>query len=162
MTGANLYPTLVSLAGLDVKLTRPVEGVVLSPLLRGDTLTPRSLFWHYPHYGNQGGDRSSMIRRANWKLILYWVDGPDELYHLGGGAQENTDLAGEQAARVDELRTELLTFLADRGAAYPRPDPDYEPVRFRQRGIFHRDTLLPRLESQRRAMFREHWSPDAE
>ncbi|WP_116109275.1 sulfatase [Lewinella sp. IMCC34191] len=160
--GADLYPTLVSLSGLDVEPPQIIDGKNLMPLLRDDDWPERALIWHYPHYGNQGGDPSSVIRRGDWKLIHYWEDGHDELYRLGGGAQEKADLANDQPDRVEELRTELLTFLEDRGAAYPRPDPEFDLALFRQKEIFYRDTLLPRLENQRREMFREDWSPNAD
>ena len=160
--GADLYPTLVSLAGLDVSIPQYLDGKDLSPLLRGETWPERALIWHYPHYGNQGGDPSSVIRRGDWKLIHYWEDGHDELYYLGDGAQEQADRRDDKPELADELRTELFAFLEDRGAAYPTPDPAYDPVKFRQKEAFYRDTLLPRLESQRQEMFREDWSPNAD
>ena len=160
--GADLYPTLVSLAGLNVSVPQPLDGKDLLSLLRHEIWSERSLIWHYPHYGNQGGDPSSVIRRGDWKLIHYWEDDHDELYRLGGGAQEQEDLAQRYPARTDSLRNELLTFLTARDAAYPRPDPAYDPARFRRKEAFYRDTLLPRLEQERAAMFREDWSPNAD
>ena len=160
--GADLYPTLVSLAGLNVSVPQPLDGKDLFPLLRHEIWPERSLIWHYPHYGNQGGDPSSVIRRGDWKLIHYWEDDHDELYYLGDGAQEQADRINDKPELAGELRTELLTFLEARGAAFPTPDPAYNPVKFRQKETFYRDTLLPRLESQRKEMFREDWSPNAD
>ena len=158
--GADLYPTLVSLAGLNVSVPQPLDGKDLLPLLRHEIWSERSLIWHYPHYGNQGGDPSSVIRRGDWKLIHYWEDDHDELYRLGDGAQEQNDRINDKPKLAGELRTQLLTFLEACGAAYPTPDPAYDPVKFRQKEAFYRDTLLPRLESQRQEMFREDWSPN--
>lgn len=160
--GADLYPTLTSLAGLRIDPTQVVDGRDLTPLLQSEDWPERDLIWHYPHYGNQGGDPSSIILRGDWKLIHYWEDGHDELYNLGGEAQELTDLANAQPNLVEELRTDLMTFLRDRGAAFPRPDPEYDASLFRQKEVFYRDTLLPRLERQRREMFREDWSPNVD
>ena len=160
--GADLYPTLLALAGVEADPAQEIDGKDLLPLIRREAWPERPLVWHYPHYGNQGGDPSSVIRRGDWKLIHYWEDGHDELYHLGDGAQEQEDLAQRYPARTDSLRTELLTFLTARDAAYPRPDPAYDPARFRRKEAFYRDTLLPRLERERTAMFREDWAPNAD
>ncbi|THH35501.1 sulfatase [Neolewinella litorea] len=160
--GADLYPTLLSLAGLDVDPPQVIDGRDLTPLLRGDDWPERALIWHYPHYGNQGGDPSSVIRRGDWKLIHYWEDGHDELYDLGRDAREQADVAKRHPAVVERLRTELLTFLQDRGARYPRPDPLYDTEMDQRKAVFYRDTLRRRLEAQRTEMFHVEWSPNAD
>ena len=39
------------------------DGISLLPLLtKGEQPAERPIFWHYPHYGNQGGEPSSIIR----------------------------------------------------------------------------------------------------
>ena len=63
------------------------------PLLKGGSIPDRPLFWHYPHYGNQGGEPSSIITENDWKLIHYHEDGRDELYHLATDQEEQRDLA---------------------------------------------------------------------
>lgn len=47
---------------------------VCSPCFLQRPQPPSTLFWHYPHYGNQGGEPSSIIRRGHWKLIHYYAD----------------------------------------------------------------------------------------
>ena len=32
------------------------------------------LFWHYPHYGNQGGTPGSALRCGKWKYIEFYED----------------------------------------------------------------------------------------
>lgn len=56
-------------------------GRSLVPALKGE-LAERSLFWHYPHYGNQGGEPSGIVRHGDFKLIRYYEDGREELYNL--------------------------------------------------------------------------------
>jgi arylsulfatase A-like enzyme len=60
--GTDFYPTILQLAGLPLRPQQHVDGVSLVPLLEGGQLAARPLFWHYPHYGNQGGEPSSIIR----------------------------------------------------------------------------------------------------
>ncbi|NJB87771.1 arylsulfatase A-like enzyme [Lewinella marina] len=160
--GADLYPTLLSLAGIQADLPQVIDGRDLSPLIRGENWPERDLIWHYPHYGNQGGDPSSVIQRGDWKLIHYWEDGHDELYHLGRDPREQINVAERHADVAAELHGALLAFLEDRGARYPRPDPRYDPALDQQKAAYFRDTLRPRLEQQREEMFRPDWSPNAD
>lgn len=66
VSSIDFLPTFCDLAG--VKCGK-VDGVSLAPLLRGGRLKDRSLYWHYPHYSNQGGEPGSAIRDGDWKLI---------------------------------------------------------------------------------------------
>ena len=61
--------------------------------LKVDKIADRPLFWHYPHYGNQGGEPSAIIRKGDWKLIHYYEDGNDELYQLSKDIGEQNNLA---------------------------------------------------------------------
>ena len=69
--GTDFFPTLLELAGIDSIPEQHLDGVSLVPLLKGEAIDERPLFWHYPHYGNQGGEPSSIIREGDWKLIYY-------------------------------------------------------------------------------------------
>ena len=61
----DFYPTLLDLAGLHQKPDQHLDGVSLLPLLTGGkTLTRDALYWHYPHYGNQGGFPGGVIRQG--------------------------------------------------------------------------------------------------
>ena len=52
----DLYPTLLELASLPLDSAQHEDGVSLLSLLEGGELGRSApLFWHYPHYGNQGG-----------------------------------------------------------------------------------------------------------
>ena len=53
-----------------------LDGVTLAPLLKG-TGAPaaRPLFWHYPHYSNQGGKPGGAIREGDFKLIEFYETG---------------------------------------------------------------------------------------
>ncbi len=68
VTGTDFYPTLLELAGIDLKPEEHLDGVSLVPLLEGGRIGERSLIWHYPHYGNQGGEPSSIITRGELEV----------------------------------------------------------------------------------------------
>ena len=126
-TGADFYPTILELAGLPQRPEQHRDGVSLVPVLRGGGIPARDLFWHYPHYGNQGGEPSSIIRAGDWKLIRYYEDGREELYQLSKDIGEQNDLAATQPTKVAELGGRLDDYLKECGAKIPEPDARFDP-----------------------------------
>ena len=162
VTAADLFPTLLDLAGLPQQPQAHSDGTSLLPLLKGGTLPPRPLYWHYPHYGNQGGEPSSMIRAGDWKLIHYWEDGRNELYDLAGDPGEGTNLAGHNPALTDSLFGELERWLSGNGARLPVRDPLFSADSLRQvLDAFQGRTRLY-WEAQRMQMLDPAWSPDTD
>ena len=77
------------------------------PALKGKSLPSRSLYWHYPHYSNQGGIPGGAIRVGDYKLIERYEDGRVHLYNLQKDIGELNDLAAAQPRRVAEMRADL-------------------------------------------------------
>ena len=95
----DLVPTLLEAAGINlVQTVGPLDGVSLLPVLRGDALPPRALFWHFPHYTNQGGRPAGAIREGDWKLVEQFEDGSLELYNLAQDIGEENNLAASEPA----------------------------------------------------------------
>ena len=92
----DFYPTLLGLAGQKIAPGKDRDGVSLVPLLSGRTLDRGPLFWHYPHYSNQGGPPAGAIRDGDWKLIEWFEDDRLELYNLREDPGEQHNLAREQ------------------------------------------------------------------
>jgi arylsulfatase A-like enzyme len=104
-----------------------VDGVSFLPLLKGrETLDREAIFWHYPHYANQGGTPGSSIRMGDYKLIEFFEDGLVELYNLREDIGEKTDLAKSNPAKVRELRDLLHAWQKATGAKFPSPNPRYD------------------------------------
>ncbi len=158
VTGADFYPTILELAGVDLK--EAIDGQSLVPLLKGDKLKSRPLYWHYPHYGNQGGEPNSIIIEDNWKLIHYWEDGRDELYDVVSDINESTNLADQYPEKVDSMSEQLLEWLTQSGANMPTPDPLFSNDSLQMKNNFFRTTLLQKLEKQRKAMLDKDWQPN--
>src|SRR3984885_3136320 len=78
----DFYPTILDITALPLRPGQHLDGQSLVPLLRGEPLAPRLLFWHYPHYGNQGGSPGGAIRAGDWKLIEWYEDNRRELFNL--------------------------------------------------------------------------------
>ncbi len=123
----DFYPTLLELAGLPLAPSQKADGVSLVPVLKGGELrrsTP--LFWHYPHYGNQGGAPCGAARDGDWKLIEWFEDGSLELFDLRDDPGERKNLAPENHEKAQELRTKLIAWRADTHAVMPTPNLDFD------------------------------------
>jgi arylsulfatase A-like enzyme len=123
----DFFPTFAELSGAKVALDRPIDGVSLVPLLRQTgPLKSRDLFWHYPHYSNQGGRPSAAIRSGDWKLIEFYEDSRRELYNLKDDLSEKNDRAAAMPDRVRELQQRLADWRKSVGARMPTPNPDFK------------------------------------
>jgi arylsulfatase A-like enzyme len=129
-TGTDFYPTILEIAGLDAMPSQHVDGVSLVPALKGKPMPDRDLFWHYPHYGNQGGEPSSIIRRGDWKLIHYFEDGRRELYNLKIDEGEQNNMAAQQPLRMAELGQALDNWLKSVDAALPTKNPNWDEQKY--------------------------------
>jgi arylsulfatase A-like enzyme len=102
------------------------DGINLLPALKGDHLPDRNLFWHYPHYGNQGGQPFSAIRSGDYKLIIFHdARHVPELYNLATDPGEKINLADREPAKVAQLGALLSAWKKEVGAidASPRSAP---------------------------------------
>lgn len=116
------YPTLLQLAGLPLLPEQHKDGVSLVPLLKGGDVPPRALFWHYPHYANQGGPPCGTIRDGDWKLVEWFEDGRLELFNLRADLTETKDLADKHPDKVKALHTQLMTWRKEVNAVMPTPN----------------------------------------
>jgi len=124
----DLYPTLLALAGLPQNSAQHKDGVNLLSLLTNGKMPGRSLYWHYPHYGNQKGSPASAIRSGNWKLIYWYEDEHCELYNLKDDLAEAHDLAPVKKALAQKMKASLQAWLKKEKAIYPAPNPAYSPM----------------------------------
>ena len=119
----DFYATLLDLTGQSTQLA-PKDSRSLQPLLKGNRFARGPLFWHYPHYGNQGGAPYGAIRDGDWKLIEWYEDGKLELFNLRADLGEQNNLAHAQPRIVARLHAKLKTWRNDVKAVYPTPNPN--------------------------------------
>lgn len=150
MSSVDYFPTILELAGLPLVESReskvegkPVtptaldprpstldqlDGVSLAPLLKGGPApAARPLFWHYPHYSNQGGKPGGAIREDDFKLIEFYETGRVELFDLKSGENRNLAEDPAHAARVKAMVGKLDTWRIKTGAQMMQPNPNYHP-----------------------------------
>lgn len=159
VTGADFYPTLLELAGAGLRPEEHTDGVSLVPLLNGGSIDERPLIWHYPHYGNQGGEPSSIIRLGDWKLIHYYEDGHEELYNLKTDLEETTDVSAENQEQTKQLSQQLFAYLNKVGARFPEKDPEYNEELEKQHLEKVRTVRMPQLEKQRLEFLSKDFDP---
>ncbi len=115
----DFYPTLLKMVGLPLMPKQHTGGVSIVPLLQQKSLKSRSLYWHYPHYGNQGGSPGSAIRNGDWKLIHWYENDRYELFNLKNDLAEKNNLLTTQPEKAKKLKAELANWLTKQGALYP-------------------------------------------
>lgn len=121
----DIFPTLLHLAGID-RAHPSIDGVDISALFFGaGNLARDALFWHYPHYGNQGGTPGSSIRCGAFKLIEFYEDDHLELYHLEEDVSETCNLAVAEPATARALHEQLRTWRRQVAARIPASNPDW-------------------------------------
>lgn len=160
VTGTDFYPTLLDLAAIPLKPKQHMDGVSLKPLLEGKELKERPLFWHYPHYGNQGGEPASIIREGDWKLIHYWEDGRNELYNLVADPGERTNVLEQKQEQAAGLLAKLNQFLTEVDANKPEIDSTYNATLAAELYRQKAEVLLPKLEAQRLQFLSSDFQPN--
>ena len=126
VTSPDLFPTILDAAGLPLEPGAHCDGHSFADLLRGRPWNrPEPLYWHYPHYGNQGDTPGSSIRDGEWKLLEFFEDGHFELYNLADDLSEERDLSEAHPDKVAELAGKLHAWEERVMARRPVPNPDY-------------------------------------
>ena len=119
----DFYPTILQMVGLKLMPKQHTGGVSFLPLLKGEPFKHGPLFWHYPHYGNQGGQPCAAIRMDDWKLIEFFEDYHVELYNLKNDIGEKQNLAASNGEKCDQLKKILHKWQKKNGALFPTPNP---------------------------------------
>ncbi|MEO0471355.1 MAG: sulfatase, partial [Bacteroidota bacterium] len=156
----DLYPTLLGMAGLDLLPDQHVDGIDIRPVFSAQALPERELFWHYPHYGNQGGEPSSIIRSKNWKLIRYHEDGREELYNLHKDMGEQHNLLSIHPSVSERLSARLSDWLCATNARFPTADPDFNPEKRTSYLKRQATEVKDRLEAERKQMLTADYQPN--
>jgi arylsulfatase A-like enzyme len=88
--------------------TGALDGDSLLPLMRGEALKERALFWHVAStYINPA---CSIIRKGDWKLIQFLKEGNVELYNLKEDLKESRNLAALNPEKAQALLAELTAW----------------------------------------------------
>jgi arylsulfatase A-like enzyme len=126
VSSQDLLPTICEIC--QVKPLGKIDGRSFAPQLKGSNEPVHdALYWHYPHYANQGSEPGGAIRENNFKLIEYYENGRRELFNVKSDVSESRNLAAEQPELVARLAKRLDDWRKDVGALMPTPNPDFVP-----------------------------------
>ncbi len=129
VTSTDFYPTILEMAGLPPLPEQHQDGKSMVSLLKGEQGEQRDFFWHYPHYGNQGGSPGSAIREGDWKLIEWFETGRNpELYNLKNDMGETNNVWQDHPDLADSLQQKLDVWRKAVNARFPAPNPAYKPI----------------------------------
>jgi arylsulfatase A-like enzyme len=126
VSSVDYFQTILELTGSD-QISYNTDGESLVPLLNNKKLPERPLFWHYPHYSNQGVEPGSAIRLGRYKLIDNFEKGSQELYDLETDISETRDISLSDPAITRELYTLLIDWRKKTGAKMMKPNPKFNP-----------------------------------
>ncbi len=123
----DLLPTVAAATGAALDGDITLDGANLMPMLQGkEPLPSRPLYWHYPHYGNQGGFPGGAMVEAGWK----WVERFDpsgistgELYHLAEDIGETRECSAQHPEIAASMSSQLSLWRKEVGAKMPTANP---------------------------------------
>ncbi len=131
VSGIDILPTVLTAAGFGKEFPQDVDGVDIGQFIEKPD-SSRPLFWHYPHYSNQGGNPGSAIRLGKYKLIHDFERGTSELFDLENDIGESFDLSKTHEHIADSLYKILDDWrIANHATMMTEPNPEWnaaEPV----------------------------------
>jgi uncharacterized sulfatase len=134
-------PTLLGIAGQSPPEGYANDGVDLTPLLKGEAIPARTLYWYLPFYDMRWGiTPSAIIRDGKYKLIVFFGDRIDaeglyipgpylELFNLQDDIGETRNLSAEKPGIAAQMRHKLYDHMKVIGVDIPGPNPIYNPQR---------------------------------
>jgi arylsulfatase A-like enzyme len=122
------FPTILAATGHDLLPDIHKDGMSFLTYLKNPTSpsSGRTMFWHYPHWGNQGGSPGTAVRDGKWKLIRWAWPARTELFDLEADPGESVDLSASQPERVGQLEEKINFFLKSTRARSFSQNPNFK------------------------------------
>jgi len=134
---SDFYPTLLRGLNLPLPDKHPIDGIDITPALRGGRLRREAIFTYFPHEPAVPDwlPPSAVAHSGDWKLIRIFYGGENgahdyRLYNLRHDLGESTNLAAEYPEKVAELDRLIERHLTDTAAVRPLPNPRFDPAQF--------------------------------
>jgi arylsulfatase A-like enzyme len=125
VSSIDYLPTIAEMTGTEIKKSDP-DGESFVKLFRKDEMNERPIFWHYPHYSNQGVEPGSAIRLGKYKLIDNFERDRQELYDLESDLSETKDISASNPVKTRELFNLLKEWRIKTNAKMMEPNPKWK------------------------------------
>ena len=148
----DLLPTFVDWAGGSPADLKNIDGVSLASYMSGsapnDEFLSRNLFFHYPHYRNSV-PHSAII--SGTSKVIHFYDRPDlpMLFDLARDIGEVKNIAEEFPKLHRELYMDMMLYLEEVGARFPKENPNYDRESYTSEKGFRQRALWGPFEGQR-------------
>lgn len=112
VTGTDLFPTFLEMAGLPLRPDVHLDGESFAPVLKGDMSHPRKpIFWYYDGARVATGNTAmAAMLDGDMKLVRRVYENQDELYNIREDIGEHHDLAASNPEKVKEMKAALADF----------------------------------------------------
>ena len=126
----DFYPTLLEVAQAPLRPEQHQDGLSLTPLFTNPNANfdRDGLFWHYPHYGNQGDTLFCCIISSDgrWKLTEHFEDNKLELFDLVNDISEGVNCASDFPERTHDMHQQLIAWRTEIEAIIPQHNPNWQ------------------------------------
>jgi arylsulfatase A len=124
VNGTDYFPTILEMLDLPLPEDRAIDGQSLMPVLRGEDLPERTLYWRY-----DGCDAPLKIcyREGDWVLVTDAKIDLCELYNLSEDWQQRNNLVYEEFDRFAEMKLRLVELheaIEEDGPDWWKDNPD--------------------------------------
>ena len=148
----DFLPTFVDWAGGDPEELQDIDGVSLAGYMAGEEpnedFLKRNLYFHYPHYRNSV-PHSAMIS-GSFK-VLHFYDRPEipMLFDVSADIGEVTNIAKNEPRKHKKMYDEMMHYLEEVGARFPKVNPEYDPDVYRENRDFRKRNMWGPFEGRR-------------
>lgn len=132
----DFLPTFFDWAGGDPKQLKDIDGISLVDYMAGrkkpdEAFLNRNLYFHYPHY-RESVPHSAIVSGSS--KVIHFYERPDipMLFDLSKDPGEVSNIAKKNPETHKRLFGEMMGYLKEIGARFPKKNPDYDPAAYRQ------------------------------
>lgn len=129
----DFYPTLLNHLGIKLPQNHVLDGVDITPALKGEAFARKPMFTYFPHAPKVPDwlPAAVAVTDGDWKLIRQFYQGDNGkhgymLYNLRKDLGEKENLADKNRKKVKEMDTLIENYLSETKAVIPAPNPAFD------------------------------------
>jgi arylsulfatase A len=128
VSSVDFFPTIMDMIGKGDEVGSDKDGANIAPLVRGEIIEDRAIYWHFPHYSNHGmHSPGGAIRLGKYKLLDYFENGTVQLFDLENDIGEQHDLSKIETEKAQMLKDKLHQWRKKVNAQMMKPNPNFDP-----------------------------------